>query len=161
MRFKYLLLGFMLLILAGSMTAISAADTDEIGILDEKIFTIPEDFEIMNQSGEYAYLENSDGNQSIVIMVRSTDPNKILSLYEQVGYEFNDTYRTYQRGIYKVSEIGFTYEDYIGLLFACENGNDRVYILHSFLNEDDFPTDEDMLALKLISSLQDNLWFFY
>ena len=143
----------MVLILASN---VSAAESDNIGIIGEKVFTIPEDFEIMNQSTQYAYLENSDGNQSIVIMVRDTDPDKLFAMYENVGYEFNDTYDTYQRGLYHINETSFVYENYTGLYFACENGNDRVYILHSFLNEDDFPEGKDKLILGLISSLQDN-----
>lgn len=146
------------MILAGSMAAIAAADTEDFGIAGDKAFIVPEDFEIKDQSDSNVYMENSDGNQSFVVTVldEDTDPNVLLQVYEDSGYEFNDTYSVYQRGIYRITEIGFTYKDYIGLLFICENGNDRVFVSHGFLDEKDFPEDDDKVALKLISSITDN-----
>lgn len=153
MKYKILFLFLMVLVLASN---VSAAQSDDVGIIGDKVFTVPEDFEIINITNQYAFLESSDKNQTIVIMVRDTDPDKLFGMYERAGYEFNGTFDTYQRGIYHVNETSFTYQDYIGLYFACDNGDDRVYILHSFLNEDDFPDGKDKLILELISSLQDN-----
>ena len=159
MKFKYLFLGVMLLILAGSMTAIAAADTDDFGIVGDKAFTVPEDFEIINETDSNVYMENTDGNQSFVITVldEDTDPEVLLQVYEDSGYTFNKTYSVYQRGIYRITELEFTYKDYIGLLFICQNGNECIFISHGFLDENDFPTDDDKVALELISSITDNI----
>ena len=50
MRFKYLFLGLMLLILAGSMTAIAAADDYES--LGDYTFDIPDGYQVTDKTDE-------------------------------------------------------------------------------------------------------------
>lgn len=159
MRFKYIFLGLMLLILAGSITAIGAYGTEDVGILEDKLFTIPDDFEILEQTANNAYMRNSEDDESFVVTVldEDTDPQAVLDAFEDSGYEYNKTYTVYQRGPYRVTQIGFTYKDYIGYMFVCINGDDRVIISHGFQDKNDFPKGDDKEAFKLIDSLQDNL----
>ena len=74
MRFKYLFLSIMLLIMVGSIAAISA----EEATIGDYNFTMPDGFEIENQSDDSVILKSDD--RSIIFFRKFLDYTKLYPI---------------------------------------------------------------------------------
>ena len=84
MKFKYLFLGFMLLILAGSMTAIAAADDYES--LGDYTFDIPDGYQVTDKTDEMVTMQVDEDHPIIVYKLDSVaDVDSFISLLETTG----------------------------------------------------------------------------
>lgn len=112
MKFKYLLLSFMLLILVGSIAAI-AADED-YGSLGDYTFDIPDGYEIVNKTDNLLSMQE-DTDHAIVMSlpdeVKSSDEFK--ADLEKQGYEFGDE-DTYTSGNFEISQYNYNKDTYQG-----------------------------------------------
>lgn len=137
MRFKYLFTLVILLILACSISAISA----EEGTIGDYSFTVPEGFEITNQTDYNTTLENSEANESIVLIIprQYTDTHEeIKTILESQGYVLRDE-TDYPIGDFDVTQFEFYYTYHHGYFYICENGDDIILITHDYLNEENMP----------------------
>ena len=126
MKFKYLLLIFMLLILVGSIAAIAA--DDDYGSLGDYTFDIPDGYQIKNCSDDYVLLESDQYHTiSISALDVNTDRNVLRYMLERAMYDF--TYSTnYTKGSYDVEENHYNQEYQSGILYLCDNGEELVVI---------------------------------
>ena len=66
MKFKYLILSFMLLILAGSITAIAA--DDDYGSLGDYTFDIPDGYQIINKTDKMLSMQEDKDHALIMAL---------------------------------------------------------------------------------------------
>ena len=105
MRFKYLFLGFMLLILAGSMTAIAAADDYES--LGDYTFDIPDGYQVTDKTDEMVTMQVDEDHPIIVYKLDSVaDVDSFISLLETTGCKLVSE-DAFQAGSFNVTPYGF------------------------------------------------------
>ena len=119
MKFKYLILSFMLLILVGSISAIAADDDYNI---------IPDGYHIKNCSDDYVLLESDQYHTiSICALGSDADRNVLKYMLERSMYDFVYSVN-YTKGSYDVEENHYNQEYQSGILYLCDNGEELVVI---------------------------------
>ena len=76
MRFKYLFLGFMLLILAGSMTAIAAADDYES--LGDYTFDIPDGYQVTDKTDEMVTMQVDEDTATLTWKIKDFSTSAMM-----------------------------------------------------------------------------------
>ena len=136
MRFKYLFLCAIFIVLASSIAVVSAEDA-EIG---DYTFTIPEDFNITNQSDEGIFLEDDLGFYTITLSmadVKMSQGQAIENLKLQ-GWDLEKDENTKEIGIFNVTQYVYNYKNaYCWFFFFCENDDDMLMITHGTSGQDD------------------------
>ena len=153
MRFKYLFLSLMLLILAGSISAIAAEE--DYGSLGDYTFDIPDSYEIVNKTDNLLSMQE-DTDHAIVMSlpdeVKSSDEFK--ADLEKQGYEFGDE-DTYTSGNFEISQYNYNKDTYQGFLYICDDGNDSpILITYVIPADEDAPDPDDNPITEIINSLE-------
>ena len=155
MRFKYLFLSMLLLILAFNMGAIAAEDAT----IGDYSFTIPEDYNITNQTDDVILLEDSVQYYSLSItdVKENLDNEEILKRLMSQGYELEKEGNS-TKGIFNVTEYTYNFKDaYYGFLYICENGDDKLVITHGTSGEDEyFLSAPDFDVNDILDSMEKN-----
>lgn len=129
----------MVLILACSISAISAEDAT----IGDYSFTIPEDYNITNQSDDVILLEDSVQYYSLSItdVKEKMDNEEILKRLTSQGYELEKEGNS-TKGIFNVTEYTYNFKDaYYGFLYICEDGDDKLVVTHGTAGEDEYFMD--------------------
>ena len=153
MRFKYLLLGLMLLILAGSMTAVAAADDYES--LGDYTFDIPDGYQLVDKTDNMVSME-ADENHSVVVYMMDdvSDLDIFMSLLDNQGCKFFDE-ESFQSGSFDVNQSTYTYMDIQGYMYICSDGSDNPFLIALSIPEsEDLPAADDNPAYQVVSSLE-------
>ena len=136
MKLKYILLSLLVLVLASSV--VFAAEQASI---DDYTFTVPDGFEVTNQS-EHSVSLQKDIDHAIVIVNPDEDksPDVFKAELEDQGYEFGEesNYTAYNCPI---EQYNYKKDSYQGFLYSCHLGDDNsdiVYITYVL------PEDEDI-----------------
>ena len=153
MKFKYLLLIFMLLILVGSIAAIAAEE--DYGSLGDYTFDIPDGYEIVNKTDNLLSMQE-DTDHAIVMSlpdeVKSSDEFK--ADLEKQGYEFGDE-DTYTSGNFEISQYNYNKDTYQGFLYICDDGNDSpILITYVMPADEDAPDPDDNPVTQIVNSLE-------
>ena len=153
MKFKYLLLSFMLLILVGSIAAI-AADED-YGSLGDYTFDIPDGYQIINKTDKMLSMQE-DADHAIIIAlpdeVKSSDEFK--ADLEKQGYEFGDE-DNYTSGNFEINQYNYNKDTYQGFLYICDDGNDSpILITYVMPADEDAPDPDDNPVTQIVNSLE-------
>ena len=131
MRFKYLFLGFMLLILAGSMTAIAAADDYES--LGDYTFDIPDGYQVTDKTDEMVTMQVDEDHPIIV-------------------YVSEDAF---QAGSFDVTPYSYTYLENQGFFYICNDGKGTpILVASSGPSTEDPLTVDDNPARLVVDSLE-------
>lgn len=126
MKFKYLLLSFLILILAGSIAAIAA--DDDYGSLGDYTFDMPYGYHVRNCSDDYILLESDKYHTiSICRMSNDTDRDLLKYLLERSMYDFTYT-SNYTKGDFDIEENHYNQEYQRGILYLCNNGDELIVI---------------------------------
>ena len=126
MKFKYLLLSFMLLILVGSIAAIAA--DDDYGSLGDYTFDIPDGYQIKNCSDDYVLLESDQYHTiSICALDANTNRNVLKYMLERSMYDFVYS-SNYTKGDYDIEENHYNQEYQRGIVYLCDNGDELIVI---------------------------------
>ena len=134
MRFKYLFLGFMLLILAGSMTAIAAADDYES--LGDYTFDIPDGYQVTDKTDEMVTMQVDEDHPIIVYC-------KLVS---------EDAF---QAGSFDVTPYSYTYLENQGFFYICNDGKGTpILVASSGPSTEDPLTVDDNPARLVVDSLE-------
>lgn len=153
MRYKYLLLSFMLLILVGSVTAI-AADED-YGSIGDYTFDIPSGYEIINDTDKMVSMQKDDDHAIVMTLpdtVKGADEFK--AELEEQGYKFGDE-ANYTAGNFDIAQYNYEYESYQGFLYICDDGNDSpILITYVMPGDEDAPSEDDNPVSEILSSLE-------
>ena len=150
MKYKYLFLSFMLLILVGSITAIAANEAS----IGDYTFTLPDGYTIANQTEDLISMTQDD-DHAIVI----SDPEVVKSSeefkadLEADGYEFGDE-ANYTSGNFDIEQYNYNYDSYKGFLYIChDNTDDEVFLITLVMPEDeDTPSEDDNPVSTILSS---------
>ena len=140
MRFKYLFLFAIFIVLASSIAIVSAEDA-EIG---DYTFTIPEDFNITNQSDQGIFLEDDVGFYTITLSLAEVkmSEDQALKNLEAQGWDLEKEENTKEIGIFNVTQYVYNYKNaYCGFFFLCENDDDILMITHGTSGQDDLLLD--------------------
>ena len=153
MKFKYLILSFMLIILVGSVASI-AADED-YGSLGDYTFDIPDGYQIINKTDNLLSMQE-DTDHAIVMSlpdeVKSSDEFK--ADLEKQGYEFGDE-DTYTSGNFEISQYNYNKDTYQGFLYICDDGNDSpILITYVMPADEDAPDPDDNPVTQIVNSLE-------
>lgn len=153
MKFKYLILSFMLLILVGSIAAIAAEE--DYGSLGDYTFDIPDGYEIVNKTDNLLSMQE-DTDHAIVMSlpdeVKSSDEFK--ADLEKQGYEFGDE-DTYTSGNFEISQYNYNKDTYQGFLYICDDGNDSpILITYVMPADEDAPDPDDNPVTQIVNSLE-------
>ena len=153
MKFKYLILSFMLLILVGSIAAIAAEE--DYGSLGDYTFDIPDGYEIVNKTDNLLSMQE-DTDHAIVMSlpdeVKSSDEFK--ADLEKQGYEFGDE-DTYTSGNFEISQYNYNKDTYQGFLYICDDGNDSpILITYVMPADEDAPNPDDNPVTQIVNSLE-------
>ena len=153
MKFKYLFLGVMLLILAGSMTAIAAADDYES--LGDYTFDIPDGYQVTDKTDEMVTMQVDEDHPIIVYKLDSVaDVDSFISLLETTGCKLVSE-DAFQAGSFNVTPYSFTYMDAQGFFYICDDGNDSpVLVASSSPSTEDPLTVDDNPARLVVDSLE-------
>ena len=130
MKFKYLFLCSILLILAGSMTAIAAVDDYES--LGDYTFDIPDGYNVTDKTDATVAME-ADGNRTIMVykLEAKKDFNLFKASLEQMRCNFSEEIE-FQSGSFNVSEYNYTSKDLQGSLYLCDDGKGLVLVASEF-----------------------------
>ena len=151
MKYKYLFLSFMLLILVGSITAIAANEAS----IGDYTFTLPDGYTIANQTEDLISMTQDD-DHSIVI----SDPEVVKSSeefkadLEADGYEFGDE-ANYTSGNFDIEQYNYNQDSYKGFLYICHDNtdDDEVFLITLVMPEDeDTPSEDDNPVSTILSS---------
>lgn len=151
MKYKYLFLSFMLLILVGSITAIAANEAS----IGDYTFTLPDGYTIANQT-EDSISMTQDDDHAIVI----SDPEVVKSSeefkadLEADGYEFGDE-ANYTSGNFDIEQYNYNQDSYKGFLYICHDNtdDDEVFLITLVMPEDeDTPSEDDNPVSTILSS---------
>ena len=141
MRFKYLFLGFMLLILAGSMTAIAAADDYES--LGDYTFDIPDGYQVTDKTDEMVTMQVDEDHPIIVYSLLETTGCKLVS---------EDAF---QAGSFDVTPYSYTYLENQGFFYICNDGKGTpILVASSGPSTEDPLTVDDNPARLVVDSLE-------
>ena len=153
MKFKYLLLSFMLLILVGSIAAI-AADED-YGSLGDYTFDIPDGYQIINKTDKILSMQEDPDHAIIIALpdeVKSSDEFK--ADLEKQGYEFGDE-DNYTSGNFEINQYNYNKDTYQGFLYICDDGNDSpILITYVMPADEDAPNPDDNPVTQIVNSLE-------
>ena len=153
MKFKYLLLSFMLLILVGSIAAI-AADED-YGSLGDYTFDIPDGYQIINKTDKLLSMQEDPDHAIIIALpdeVKSSDEFK--ADLEKQGYEFGDE-DNYTSGNFEINQYNYNKDTYQGFLYICDDGNDSpILITYVMPADEDAPNPDDNPVTQIVNSLE-------
>ena len=153
MKFKYLLLIFMLLILVGSIAAI-AADED-YGSLGDYTFDIPDGYQIINKTDKLLSMQEDPDHAIIIALpdeVKSSDEFK--ADLEKQGYEFGDE-DNYTSGNFEINQYNYNKDTYQGFLYICDDGNDSpILITYVMPADEDAPDPDDNPVTQIVNSLE-------
>ena len=153
MRFKYLFVGLMLLILATSITAIAAADDYES--LGDYTFDIPDGYKLVDKTNEMITFQ-ADENHSVIVykLDNANDFDSLKSLAEELGAKFGDN-QTFQSGNFNVTQSNFTFKDIKGLAYVCDDGSGgNIFVAYGLPTSEDDPSLEDNPAKVVLDSLE-------
>ena len=151
MKYKYLFLSFMLLILVGSITAIAANEAS----IGDYTFTLPDGYTIANQTEDLISMTQDD-DHAIVI----SDPEVVKSSeefkadLEADGYEFGDE-ANYTSGNFDIEQYNYNQDSYKGFLYICHDNtdDDEVFLITLVMPEDeDTPSEDDNPVRTILSS---------
>ena len=151
MKFKYLFLSFLVLILAGSIAAIAANEAS----IGDYTFTLPDGYTIANQTEDLISMTQDD-DHSIVI----SDPEVVKSSeefkadLEADGYEFGDE-ANYTSGNFDIEQYNYNQDSYKGFLYICHDNtdDDEVFLITLVMPEDeDTPSEDDNPVSTILSS---------
>ena len=153
MKYKYLFLSFLLLIMIGSITAIAA--DDDYGSLGDYTFDLPDGYEIVNKTDNMLSMQQ-DTDHAIVMSlpdeVKQADEFK--ANLEKQGYEFGDEDK-YTVDNFEISQYNYNYEQYQGFLYICDDGNDSPILITLVIPADeDAPDSQDNPVTTIINSLE-------
>ena len=151
MKFKYLFLSFLVLILVGSIAAIAANEAS----IGDYTFTLPDGYTIANQTEDLISMTQDD-DHSIVI----SDPEVVKSSeefkadLEADGYEFGDE-ANYTSGNFDIEQYNYNQDSYKGFLYICHDNtdDDEVFLITLVMPEDeDTPSEDDNPVSTILSS---------
>ena len=131
MKFKYLFLSFMLLIMIGSITAIAA--DDDYGSLGDYTFDLPDGYEIVNKTDNMLSMQQ-DTDHAVVMSIPDEvkQADEFKADLEAQGYEFGD-------------------ED----KYICDDGNNSPILITLVIPADeDAPDSQDNPVTTIINSLE-------
>ena len=151
MRFKYLFLSLMLLILACSITAIAAADDYES--LGDYTFDIPDGFNVTEKSDEMVVMQ-TDENHSVTVskLDGKRDFNLFKAFLQNLGCEFQEGVAN-QSGNFNVTEYNITSENVEGNMYLCDDGKNLLLVSTEFPPGEKI-TIENNPAKQVVDSLE-------
>ncbi len=152
MRFKYLFLSFMLLILACSITAIAAED--DYGSLGDYTFDIPDGYEVVDQNDEMFTMQADDNHSVVVYKLESaSDFEDLKVLVEEFGAKIGEE-KSFQSGNFNVTQCDFTFQDIQGLAYVCDDGSGSMLVAYGLPGSEDAPDVNDNPARQVVDSLE-------
>ena len=159
MKFKYFFLCLIILILAGSIGAIAAADDYES--IGDYTFDIPENFTIVNSTEHVVSLEQ-DENQAIVLacLDEAKSPEQFKADLEAKGFEISDEEKNFTAGIFKVRQNDISQNDTKGFLYICDDsteddGDDELFITFTFKSDNDDIVADNNTVNELLKSIKE------
>ena len=153
MKYKYLFLSFLLLIMIGSITAIAA--DDDYGSLGDSTFDLPDGYEIVNKTDNMLSMQQ-DTDHAIVMSIPDEvkQADEFKADLEKQGYEFGDEDK-YTVDNFEISQYNYNYEQYQGFLYICDDGNDSPILITLVIPADeDAPDSQDNPVTTIINSLE-------
>lgn len=152
MRFKYLFLSLMLLILACSITAIAAADDYES--LGDYTFDIPDGYQVVDSDDVSVGMELDENHTVLVYQLDSaSDISVFKTMLEAAGCEFTDGHDL-KVGNFDVSQSTYKFEDTQGNFYICSDGGKPILVADGMLASEELPAAEDSPAYQVVSSLE-------
>ena len=157
MKFKYLFLSLMILVLACSVAAIAADEA----LLDDYKFTIPENFTIVNSTEHVISLEQ-DENQAIVLacLDEAKSPEQFKADLEAKGFEISDEENNFTAGIFEVRQSDISQNDIKGFIYICDDstdddGDDELFITFTFKSDKDDIVADNNTVTDLLKSIKE------
>ena len=153
MKYKYLFLSFLLLIMIGSITAIAA--DDDYGSLGDYTFDLPDGYEIVNKTDNMLSMQQ-DTDHAIVMSLPDEikEADEFKADLEKQGYEFGDEDK-YTVDNFEISQYNYNYGQYQGFLYICDDGNNSPILITLVIPADeDAPDSQDNPVTTIINSLE-------
>ena len=152
MRFKYLFVGLMILILATSVTAIAAADDYES--LGDYTFDIPDGYQVADKTDEMLTMQADDNHSVMVYKLESaSDFEDLKILVEELGAKIGEE-KNFQSGNFNVTQCDFTFQDIQGLAYVCDDGSGSMLVAYGLPGSEDAPDVNDNPARQVVDSLE-------
>ena len=153
MRFKYLFLGFLLLIVAGSITAIAA--DDNYASLGDYTFDIPDGYQIIDENDNSVTMQQDDNHSVIVYYFNNaSELDELNSLVEKTGCKFGEE-QTFQSGNFNVTEKTYSFMDIQGYSYICDDGKGTpILIVSANHGSENTTTPDQDVARKVVESLE-------
>ena len=153
MRFKYLFLSVMLLIMVGSIAAVAAADDYES--LGDYTFDIPDGYQVTDKDNEMVIMETDEDHPIVVYKLDSVaDIDTFMSLLESTGCKFGNE-EAFQAGSFDVTPYSYTYMDAQGFFYICNDGKGTpILVASSGPSTEDPLTVDDNPARLVVDSLE-------
>lgn len=153
MRFKYIILTLMLLIMVTSVTAVAAADDYES--LGDYTFDIPDGYHVEDKSDNMLKM-SADDNHSIIVykLDASEDVDFLKSLAAGQGCEFGEE-ENFTSGNFNVRQCTYNYTDIQGMLYLCDDGKGNpIFVGLLNPNSEEAPDPINNPARQVVDSLE-------
>ena len=160
MRIKYLFLAFMLLVLAGSITAIAANES----VVDNYKFTVPDNFTIANSTEHVVTLLNGKDHKLVLSNLDDAkSPDQFKANLKSNGYKISDNESNFTAGIFDVRQNEISKDKFKGYVYICDDntdddGDDELFITFTCTSDnEDFAADNTTVVnlLKSIKEVED------
>ena len=152
MRFKYMFLGLLILIMVTSVGAIAAADDYES--VGDYTFDIPDGYQVGDKDDVSVGMELDENHTVLVYQLDSdSDISLFKTMLEAAGCEFTDG-EDLKVGNFDVSQSTYKFEDTQGNFFICSDGGKPILVADGMPASEELPAAEDSPAYQVVSSLE-------
>ena len=152
MRFKYLFIGILILIMVTSVGAIAAADDYES--VGDYTFDIPDGYQVIDKDNVSVGMELDEDHTVLVYELDSVgDISVFKTMLETAGCQFGDE-QNLKVGNFDVIQSSYKLEDTQGYFYICNDGGKPIVVAEGMPASEELPAAEDGPAYQVISSLE-------
>ncbi len=149
MRFKYIFLGVLVLILAAGVAA--ADDYESVG---DYTFDIPDGYQVADKDDVSVGMELDENH---TVLVYQLDSDRDISLFktmlETAGCQFSDE-QDLKVGNFNVSQSTYKLEEAQGYFYICSDGGKHIVVADGMPASEELPAADDNPTYEVVSSLE-------
>lgn len=152
MRFKYMFLGILIMIMVTSIGAIAAADDYES--VGDYTFDIPDGYQVVDKDDVSVGMELDENHTVLVYQLDgASDINFFKSMLEAAGCEFGDA-QELKVGNFEATQSTYKFDETQGYFYICSDGGKPIVVADGMTGSEELPAVELSPAYQVVNSLE-------
>ena len=152
MRFKYMFLGILIMIMVTSVGAIAAADDYES--VGDYTFDIPDGYQVVDKDDVSVGMELDENHTVLVYQLDAvSDINFFKSMLESAGCEFGDA-QELKVGNFEATQSTYKFDETQGYFYICSDGGKPIVVADGMTGSEELPAVELSPAYQVVNSLE-------